>query len=332
VQVDTDEGYKLLSCVSDSFLSNILHDKLLNKGQHKIRFKPKCTRIHRPLHAFTLIELLVVIAIIAVLMAVLMPSLAMVREQARTVGCMANLKQWALVAAAYAQDNDGKFWPGVNNGVQKGWWWPWTLEDRLKDWKINKLWFCPSAKKPIIDESGTPTPTFNIWNAWGIFTNDVSCQTTHKTYIASPNGMSGSYSINGYILDVLSLGGPDATFSRSGVSVKNGWNANSVSNAANVPLFGDSIRFDTWPDETEAPMEDEFHAWQNNNDMGRMCINRHRGYTGSAFMDSSARKVGLKELWTLKWHRRFNTAGPWTLAGGVHASDWPEWLRPFKDY
>jgi hypothetical protein len=42
--------------------------------------------------------------------------------------------------------------------------------------------------------------------------------------------------------------------------------------------------------------------------------------------------VGLKELWTLKWHRSFNTAGPWTKAGGVSPEDWPEWIRPFKDY
>jgi len=44
------------------------------------------------------------------------------------------------------------------------------------------------------------------------------------------------------------------------------------------------------------------------------------------------RTVGLKELWTLKWHREFDTAGPWTKAGGVLPGDWPEWLRKFKDY
>ena len=58
---------------------------------------------------FTLIELLVVIAIIALLMAVLMPSLQRVRRQAKTVACQAQLHQWALVFSAYTSDYDGNF-------------------------------------------------------------------------------------------------------------------------------------------------------------------------------------------------------------------------------
>jgi hypothetical protein len=49
-------------------------------------------------------------------------------------------------------------------------------------------------------------------------------------------------------------------------------------------------------------------------------------------MDWSVRKVGLKELWTLKWYRQFDIANPWTRAGGVKPEDWPEWMRNFKDY
>jgi hypothetical protein len=50
------------------------------------------------------------------------------------------------------------------------------------------------------------------------------------------------------------------------------------------------------------------------------------------FMDWSIRNTGLKELWTLKWHRANVTNGPWTNAGGVLPGDWPQWLRRYKDY
>jgi len=55
---------------------------------------------------FTLIELLVVISIIAILMAILLPSLSRTRKQAQCVACKSNLKSYGMMAFMYADDND----------------------------------------------------------------------------------------------------------------------------------------------------------------------------------------------------------------------------------
>src|SRR5438874_427814 len=54
------------------------------------------------LSAFTLIEILVVVAIIALLVAILLPSLARARLQAKVVACNANLHQLGAGCLQYA--------------------------------------------------------------------------------------------------------------------------------------------------------------------------------------------------------------------------------------
>jgi prepilin-type N-terminal cleavage/methylation domain-containing protein/prepilin-type processing-associated H-X9-DG protein len=70
--------------------------------------------------AFTLIELLVVIAIIAILMAILMPSLSLARDHAKRIHCVANTKTLALGWYMYKDDFDGKLVPSntMNNPPQ----------------------------------------------------------------------------------------------------------------------------------------------------------------------------------------------------------------------
>jgi prepilin-type N-terminal cleavage/methylation domain-containing protein/prepilin-type processing-associated H-X9-DG protein len=62
----------------------------------------------RSQEAFTLIELLVVIAIIAVLMAVLMPSLNRAREQGRRAVCLNHMRSLTLCWIMYTDENDDK--------------------------------------------------------------------------------------------------------------------------------------------------------------------------------------------------------------------------------
>lgn len=64
---------------------------------------------------FTLVELLVVIAIIAVLAALLLPSLSRARQKAFQAGCCSNLRQIGTALQMWVSDNDEWLPPGANS-------------------------------------------------------------------------------------------------------------------------------------------------------------------------------------------------------------------------
>jgi len=263
---------------------------------------------------FTLIELLVVIAIIALLMAMLMPALQRVRLQAKTTLCQTRVKEWALYFSLYTEAYDGRFQAGVGSGHTNHWF------NALRSYYRNDHEFCccPTALNPVQDEYGNRTGRFNTFAAWGKFTG--------QGY--APEGDWGSYGINGWVED------PPSSYTTvyENFETVNNWRTTNVKGAGYVPLFFDALRFNVFPRHTDAPPETEDLAWQGTQHMRRACINRHNGFISGAFLDWSVKKIGLKELWTLKWHRTYPTAGPWTKAGQVTNSDWPEWMRRFKDY
>jgi prepilin-type N-terminal cleavage/methylation domain-containing protein/prepilin-type processing-associated H-X9-DG protein len=73
------------------------------------RFRPAPCRA-----GFTLVELLVVIGIIALLISILLPTLSSVREGARGVACLSNLRTFASSIQFYNQDHKG-YMPGSDN-------------------------------------------------------------------------------------------------------------------------------------------------------------------------------------------------------------------------
>ena len=155
------------------------------------------------------------------------------------------------------------------------------------------------------------------------------------------SGDIGSYGLNGWILNLPAAKQPQNRgngWGRADMDPRTGgprhWYTPNVKNANNVPVFADMWWADAWPLETDQPPPTETGPADTpgTNEMNRVCVNRHEGSVNSLFCDWSARKVGLKDLWILKWHRTFNTCGPWTKCGGVQPEHWPEWMGKFKDY
>ncbi len=278
-----------------------------------------------PRRAFTLIELLVVIATIAMLMAVLLPTLARVRRQARAVGCQAKLREWGTLYATAIAENNGQWPDRCPPGAEawsSGWaWWTWggwwgngPPGPRDQEWydQTKDLFYCPMATRPadtVVADSWAGG-TFLAWK-------------DRSGYVIPSEYYYGSYGLNRWAHPYW------YPTQAGGVYL---WNPANARNGAQVPMCLDSCWFWTeLHDSQPPPLCDAIPTRQSAVNVSS-CINRHDGYVNGLFLDWSVRRVGLKELWTLKWHRQSNTMGPWTKAGGVQPEDWPQWLRRFKDY
>jgi len=263
--------------------------------------------------AFTLIELLVVIAIIALLMAILMPALRRVKEQARAVVCRSHLQQWSLCLTMYTSDYDGRFMPGIDKDWATGRYsWIYTLIPYYNDPAIR---LCPKAKRTI--EQGGTLP----FNAWDVsLTNPADF-----SYLKEQIYKIGSYGINWWVNDSDIVNGAH--------DPANKWRQTGQKNPATIPVLMDCGFMLARPEPIDPPpQQDGEFLWAFGGGMRRVCTNRHNGSINILFMDFSIDKAGLKELWAFKWHRTFDTANVWTTAGAVRPEDWPEWMKNFKDY
>jgi hypothetical protein len=137
----------------------------------------------------------------------------------------------------------------------------------------------------------------------------------------------GSYGLNRWVYNRKE--------EKDGEYEDNYWKTRNVENTSRIPLFADCAWYGGGPfhvDDPPAYPDDRSGPHWSLNNMKRFCLDRHNGTINSVFLDISVRKIGLKELWTLKWHRNYFTAGFWTKAGFSDPEDWPQWMRKFKDY
>lgn len=256
---------------------------------------------------FTLIELLVVIAIIALLMSILMPALQRVRKQAWAVRCQANLKQMGLVVSMYTEDHDGKFHQevGYNGEGEKA---SWVYAMRPYYQHEPEIRNCAAVKKFHSDFGRVQG---GLYVGWGVYGKDG-----FPTPGWAIEGDYGSFGWNWWLCNQY----------RESDAEKYWKNINSIKGSRHeIPMFVDAQWVDALPLPTDTPpAQDDTHI---DRSMGSFCINRHNSNVNGVFADFSVRKIGLKELWELEWHRGWKKA---RRAAGT--PNWPDWMKNFKDY
>ena len=239
------------------------------------------------------------------------------RKHAKEIVCRSHLRQWYLAMCEFTDDNDGTFWTGWSGTNPTGSeFWVAALRDYHGD--IDKIRCCPTAadlEYEIVDGAEVAGPGYDKqpFRTWG-----------KSLWLASITGYIdwGSYGVNGWLQDTWDES--DSRFWR---------NINNITEGNTVPFLLDAQWLDAWPRETDPPPPAEDTHWTSGSGhFVRILQNRHNEAENCAFVDGTIRRVGLKELWTLKWHRVYDTEGPWTLAGGVLPTYWPEWMRDMQDY
>ena len=238
---------------------------------------------------FTLIELLVVIAILALLVSILSPSLRRVRQLTHSTQCASNVRQLGMALSAYVQGNRQRLWDDsqYSNWNPSGRW----FSDRIPPYLgsgVERL-LCPAASEFNDDP----------WS-WGSATTVWGGPGTENWWMG---GHYGSYGMNLWLTDWRAMGWREGLWGRP---------ATAQVPADKLPVFADCVWTGSWcrttdlpPDDLRQgatpanPVTDQYHG------IARHCVDRHDRAVGVAFLDGSAHRVGLEELWRLRWSPEF---------------------------
>lgn len=251
-----------------------------------------------------------VIAIIAILASMLLPALAKAKSKAQAITCVSNLHQWGIEWTIYTSDNRDRFPDGtVDGGWARGAWFN-ALQRQVGQRK--QLLTCPVAVKP--------RPLVNGGKGFEDFGGiQYSYEMGEAQY---SNDERASYGANLWIYD--------AKDDIQGRLQEWHWGSFNAANEPTItPLMGDASWRGGGPhyasriaySPSEKPGEYSNSEGYANYEMQHFALPRHGKRTQFAFFDGSARTVRLKELWSLKWHKEWDTEAYKSVV------QFPGWLR-----
>lgn len=280
-------------------------------------------------NGFTLVELLVVISIIALLVSILMPALGKAREQAKDALCLVNLRSIGQTLQLYTMDFDDQFTPGwwhdggsgltmnLPDGLEKIMW-QFAAQDYYQD---PEVLLCPKNKAPDFSD---PAYEFsnNDRDPWGPVSWMPKIPALGNKY-AEYGSNTGGKPVSGYAVN-------DWLGSLGINSGEEQWKKIQSKNANDIPMVLDGGWYSGAPYDFSIPPQnpdDKVQSQSNLDAMDRFVFSRHRGGTHSVFMDMSVRRVSVKGLWGLKWHRTFDLSND---ANRNPNYPWPAWIEELQ--
>ena len=180
--------------------------------------------------AFTLVELLVVIAVLAILMALLLPTVRAIRRQARNTQCLSNVRQVALGLSEYLEDSRGMCPPWITfdhcQPVHGNWWWT-TIHYLIVEYAggPTNVWTCPS------DSTLDHQPTQGGYGPWRLYGLRKGCSYHYncwggKGYNRAPDeGLAISRWQGRYLADIRK---PSKKIAAACWSVYNFWSGEGI--------------------------------------------------------------------------------------------------------
>ena len=236
------------------------------------------------------------------------------RRRAKEAVCLSNLRRMGSAFSMFAAENDGRFmagWYGYGTENTDMW-----MEALRPYYRNPDLRCCPEAVLPMSEIGG------DVWNftfiGWGVFEGECGQPSSWWPVVTGCD--YGSYGMNAWACNPPPSDDMQFLF-------RYNWRSANVAGGDEIPLFGGAQWIEARPFQTDVPPHYEGMYWSGFDAMQCVCMNRHSGYVNWGFLDASARKVGLKQLWRLKWHRAFKTNLP--------PPDWSTeapWMQDFQDY